>query len=93
MNSLTMTTPVYPGILRSMPKVMVSMPDDLLAKVDAEAERTGSSRSAVLRSYAEAVFQQRRSDRAMAIRKLVKEHAAPRGGKVAELVKATRPKP
>ncbi|HEX5928306.1 MAG TPA: ribbon-helix-helix protein, CopG family [Solirubrobacterales bacterium] len=76
-----------------MPKVMVSMPDDLLAAVDAEAVRRGTSRSAVLRGYAEAVLQQRRTDRARAVQKLVSEHAAPHGGNVAELVKATRPKP
>lgn len=76
-----------------MPKVMVSMPDDLLAMVDAEAERTGTSRSAVLRGFAEDVIQRRRADRATAIRKLVSEAAAPHGGNVAELVKATRPKP
>lgn len=93
MNAVAFRTPVYPGILRRVPKVMVSMPADLLAEVDAEAERTGTSRSAVLRGFAEAVFQQRRTDRATAIRKLVSEAAAPRGGNVAELVKTTRPKP
>lgn len=77
-----------------MPKVMVSMPVDLLAEVDAEAQRAGTSRSAVLRSYAEAVFQQRRTGRARAIKEIIDEFAAPRGGEnVAELVKASRPKP
>ncbi len=93
MNAIAMRPLVYPGILVRMPKVMVSMPDALLAEVDAEAERAGTSRSAVLRGFAEAAIQQRRTDRATAIRKLVSEHAAPRGGNVADLVKATRPKP
>lgn len=85
---------VYPGILHRMPKVMVSMPEDLLAEVDAEAKRTGSNRSAVLRGFAEAAIQGRRAARAEAMRKLVQENAAPRGGRnVAELVKASRPKP
>lgn len=76
-----------------MAKVMVSMPDELLARVDAEAERTGSTRSAVLRGYAEEVFQQRRAKRAAAMRELLKDAAFPRGGNVAEQIKAGRPKP
>jgi metal-responsive CopG/Arc/MetJ family transcriptional regulator len=77
-----------------MPKVMVSMPDELLAEVDAEARRAGSSRSAVLRGFADAALRQRRADRADAMRILLSEAAAPHeGGNVAELVKATRPKP
>jgi hypothetical protein len=83
---------VYPGILRNVPKVMVSMPDELLAEVDAEAKRTGSTRSAVLRGFAEAAIQQRRARRAAAAQKLVSEAAGPYGdGNVAELIKATRP--
>lgn len=84
---------VYPGILRKMPKVMVSMPDELLAEVDAEAKRTGSTRSAVLRGYAEAAIQRRRTERAEAIRKLLSKTAlVGHGGNVAEVVKASRPK-
>jgi hypothetical protein len=82
---------VYPGILRKMPKVMVSMPDELLAEVDAEAKRTGSNRSAVLRGYAEAAIQQRRAHRAEELGKLVRRHAAPHGGNLVELIKASRP--
>lgn len=32
-----------------MAKVMVSLPDDVLARIDAEAERRGTTRSALLR--------------------------------------------
>ncbi len=84
--------PVYPGILRNVPKVMVSMPDQLLAEVDAEAKRTDNTRSAVLRGFAEAAIQRRREERAVAMRKLIREAAAPHGGNVAELIKASRPK-
>ncbi len=84
---------VYPGILMNMAKAMVSMPDELLAEVDAEAERTGSTRSAVLRGYAEEAFRRRRKDRAAAMRTLLLRHAAPHGGSAAELVKTTRPEP
>jgi len=74
---------------------MVSMPDELLAEVDAEARRTGSTRSAVLRGFADAALRRRRERRAEAIRGLLDVAAAHggHGGNAAELVKATRPKP
>jgi metal-responsive CopG/Arc/MetJ family transcriptional regulator len=75
-----------------MPKVMVSMPAELLAEVDAEARRAGTSRSAVLRGFADAVLRRRRSDRAAAMRGLLRD-ASPHGGNAAEQVKATRPEP
>lgn len=73
-----------------MAKVMVSMPDDLLAEVDAEASRTGSTRSAIMRDFADAALRRRRSNRAAAMRGLLGD-ASPHGGKAAEQVKATRP--
>lgn len=75
-----------------MAKVMVSMPEELLAEVDAEARRLGTSRSAVLRGFADAALHRRRADRADAIRDLLRG-ASGHGGDVAELVKATRPDP
>lgn len=75
-----------------MPKVMVSMPAELLAEVDAEARRLGSNRSAVLRGFAESALSSRRSDRARAMGKLL-GGAAGHGGEAAERVKATRPGP
>lgn len=83
---------VYPGILGRMPKVMVSMPDDLLAEVDAEATRTGSNRSAVLRGFADDALRRRRGDRAGGMQALLAA-AAPRGGDAADQVKRTRPQP
>lgn len=35
-----------------MAKVMVSLPDDVLARIDVEAERRGTTRSALLREAA-----------------------------------------
>jgi metal-responsive CopG/Arc/MetJ family transcriptional regulator len=75
-----------------MAKVMVSLPDDLLAEVDAEAGRAGTSRSAVMRDFADAALRRRRADRAAAMRGLLRS-AAPHGGRAAERVKATRPGP
>jgi metal-responsive CopG/Arc/MetJ family transcriptional regulator len=73
-----------------MAKVMVSMPDELLSEVDAEAGRRGSTRSAVLRSFADAALRKRRADRAAAMCVLT-QGAERHGGKAAELVKASRP--
>lgn len=73
-----------------MAKVMVSMPDDLLAEVDAEASRNGTTRSAVMRDFADAALRRRRADRAAAIRNLLAD-ASPHGGNAAAQVKATRP--
>jgi len=73
-----------------MAKVMVSLPDDLLSEVDAQANRMGTSRSAVLRDFADAALRRRRSDRAAAMRALFR-HTGQHGGESAERVKATRP--
>jgi metal-responsive CopG/Arc/MetJ family transcriptional regulator len=73
-----------------MAKVMVSMPDDLLSEVDAEASRLGTSRSAVLREFADTALRRRRADRAAAMNTLLRQ-AARHGGAAAEQVKATRP--
>ncbi|HTR73261.1 MAG TPA: hypothetical protein VMG80_06660 [Solirubrobacteraceae bacterium] len=66
------------------------MPDDLLSEVDAEASRLGTSRSAVLRDFADAALRRRRADRAAAMGVLLR-NAARHGGASAERVKATRP--
>jgi metal-responsive CopG/Arc/MetJ family transcriptional regulator len=73
-----------------MAKVMVSLPDDLLAEVDAEARRGGTTRSAVMRQFADAALRQRRENRAVAMRSLLRG-ASPHGGHAADQVKATRP--
>jgi metal-responsive CopG/Arc/MetJ family transcriptional regulator len=75
-----------------MAKVMVSMPTELVREVDAEATRTGTSRSAVLRGFAESALRHRRADRAAAIRALLRD-LTPHGGEAAERLKATRPGP
>jgi metal-responsive CopG/Arc/MetJ family transcriptional regulator len=73
-----------------MAKVMVSLPDDLLAEVDAEAYRVGTTRSAVMREFADAALRRRREGRASALRALLGEASAHGGGSAAR-VKATRP--
>jgi metal-responsive CopG/Arc/MetJ family transcriptional regulator len=73
-----------------MAKVMVSMPDDLLSEVDAEAHRLGTTRSAVLRQFADSALRERRSDRAAAMRALL-ARPGHHGGGAAERVKGGRP--
>lgn len=53
-----------------MAKVMISMPDELLASVDAEAERSGRSRSAVLRGFAEEALSDRTAMRIARMKEL-----------------------
>ena len=79
-----------PGYTVCMAKVMVSLPDDLLAEVDAEARRGGTTRSAVMRDFADAALRRRREGRAAAMRSLLND-ASPHGGRAAEQVKAMRP--
>jgi metal-responsive CopG/Arc/MetJ family transcriptional regulator len=75
-----------------MAKVMVSLPDSLLAEVDAEAVRVGTTRSAVMREFADAALRRRREGRAESMRSLLGRGSA-HGGGAAELVKSTRPSP
>ncbi len=66
------------------------MPDDLLSEVDAEATRLGTTRSAVLRQFADSALRERRTDRAAAMRALLKRPGH-HGGGAAERVKDSRP--
>jgi metal-responsive CopG/Arc/MetJ family transcriptional regulator len=75
-----------------MAKVMVSLPDQLLRRVDAEAKRSGTSRSAILRGYADAALSRARQQRSTELQKLLQD-AGPHGGDSAARVKATRPSP
>jgi len=66
------------------------MPDELLREVDAEASRLGTTRSAVLRGFADSALRRRRANRAAAMRTLLASDER-HGGAAAELVKTTRP--
>lgn len=75
-----------------MAKVMVSLPDDLLSEVDAEARRVGTTRSAIMREFAGIALRRRRQNRAASMRSLLGD-LSPHGGRAAERVKETRPGP
>jgi metal-responsive CopG/Arc/MetJ family transcriptional regulator len=72
---------------------MVSLPDDLLRAVDIEARRRGITRSGLLRELAEETLQRQSRRRAARMAEIM-EMDGPvvgHGGRVAELIKATRP--
>jgi hypothetical protein len=73
-----------------MAKVMVSMPDELLHWVDAEAERRGLTRSAMLREFATAAQDDRRRRLAERMRELDAMETRGHGGTGLELLKAGR---
>ena len=74
-----------------MKKVVVYMPDDLLVEIDVEADRTGASRSAVMRDLTYTALRRRRGDRATEMQTLL-HHTSPHGGDAAERVKQMRPR-
>lgn len=69
---------------------MVSLPDDLLRAVDAEAARRGTTRSGLLREFANQSLRGRGAHRASRAAEIMRESAG-HGGDVAELVKRHRP--
>jgi metal-responsive CopG/Arc/MetJ family transcriptional regulator len=70
--------------------VMISLPDDLLARLDAQASERGSTRSATIRHLAEAALGEREQVLAEQMRAL-ERHARGHGGDVARVLKAGRP--
>lgn len=76
-----------------MAKVMVSMPDELLADIDRTAEQRGTTRSGYLRALAEQDLgdaARRRAERIAEIRRTGPARTG-HGGNAAEQVKAHRP--
>jgi len=71
-------------------KVMISLPDELLARLDAQATERGSTRSATIRDLAEAALGERERRLAERMGELEGE-ATGHGGNVAEVLKARRP--
>jgi plasmid stability protein len=79
------------GYTQPMAKVMISLPDDVLARIDAQATEHGTTRSATIRELAEAGLgerQQRLSERMAAL----EGHATAHGGHAVDELKADRPR-
>jgi metal-responsive CopG/Arc/MetJ family transcriptional regulator len=72
-----------------MAKVMISLPDDFLARIDAQASQYGSTRSATIRELAEAGLGERQQ-RLTARMAALEGHAVPREVDVVEAIKPGR---
>jgi len=77
---------VYTG---AMAKVMISVPDDLLFRIDQHAHRCSKTRSGLLRELAERELERQDRNRAARIEELLGE-PIPRGGDSAELIREDR---
>jgi metal-responsive CopG/Arc/MetJ family transcriptional regulator len=74
-----------------MAKVMISLPDELLARVDAQAAARGSTRSATIREFTEAALRERQQRLGEVMAEL-NSHATGHGGDVVGHLKAGRPR-
>lgn len=83
---LAAALPVY---TRAMAKVMISLPDELLGRLDDHARRIGKTRSGLLRELAERELRADIGNRSRRIRGLVST-AAPHGGDAARHVREQR---
>ncbi|MDR2379553.1 MAG: ribbon-helix-helix protein, CopG family [Bifidobacteriaceae bacterium] len=75
-----------------MAKVMVSLPDDVLAAIDAEAARRRATRSRLLRELAEDSMRRRSLRRAERVSEIRRSSGGPggHGGQVSEALRADR---
>lgn len=73
-----------------MAKVMVSLPDDLLGSLDAEAARRNTTRSGLLRDYAYEGLRRRGHERARRVQQLMSTPGQ-HGGNGVEDLKRHRP--
>jgi len=78
------------GYTRMMAKVMVSLPDDLLGSLDAEAARRSTTRSGLLRDYVHEGLRHRGHERARRIQQLMGE-AGHHGGNGVDALQRHRP--
>lgn len=69
---------------------MVSLPDDLLDEIDAEAGRRGTTRSGLLRTFVHEALTRRSAERAARIATIMRG-ATSHGGDVVEVLKRHRP--
>lgn len=72
-----------------MAKVMISLPDELLAALDRSAKERGSTRSGLIRALAEDHLRHARGEKTRRIRELL-SYAAPHDGKAVEHIRADR---
>ena len=71
---------------------MVSLPDELIVAIDVEARRLGTTRSGLLRSYADEALRRRAEDRAARVTQVM-ALAGPHGGDGVAQLKRHRQQP
>jgi metal-responsive CopG/Arc/MetJ family transcriptional regulator len=71
-------------------KVMISMPDDLLDRLDAQARANSETRSGFLRRLAERELENGEDRRRAEIKRLLDLSTAPMGGEAAKLIREDR---
>ena len=71
-------------------KVMISMPDDLLDRLDAQARANRETRSGLLRRLAERELDSARSREQEELEKLLDKATAPMGGEAVRLIREDR---
>jgi metal-responsive CopG/Arc/MetJ family transcriptional regulator len=81
---------VYTGYTRSMAKVMISMPDELLARIDAQVKSEHATRSEFLRRLAEQELAQEQRQRRKRIEGLLDAATGNFGGDGAKLIREDR---
>lgn len=71
-------------------KVMISIPDDLLERLDAQARANRETRSGFLRRVAELELDASRSKEREELEELLEKATAPMGGEAAKLIREDR---
>jgi len=87
MHVLTAGNTVY---THPVAKVMISIPDDLLRRLDARANAAGETRSGLLRRLAEADIDAAEAARRKHFEGLLEKATAPMGGNAAQLIREDR---
>lgn len=88
-----MTTTITSGntvYTHPVAKVMISMPDDLLDRLDAQARANRETRSGFLRRLAERELEGELAQRRKELEELLDKATAPMGGEAARLVREDR---
>ncbi|HEX8690446.1 MAG TPA: type II toxin-antitoxin system HicB family antitoxin [Solirubrobacterales bacterium] len=88
-----MTTTITSGNTVYTPfvaKVMISMPDDLLERLDAQARANRETRSGFLRRLAERELGVEQAMRREELKELLDKATAPMGGEAARLIREDR---
>jgi negative regulator of replication initiation len=71
-------------------KVMISVPDNLLKRIDAHLKGTGESRSGFLRRLAEAELQTNEAEERKHIEDLLRKATGPLGGDAVRMIREDR---